>query len=137
MLKLYTDAAVKASTGRAGIGFVVSGNALYEQIAIPLEGNDWNNHLAEFEAIKQALNWIIEKGWNDQTVFLYSDSKTAVDAVHKEFAKQPLFQTYTEIILALLDQFPVCVTEWIPEKNNKGADNLARQALRKAEKGQL
>lgn len=135
MLKIYTDAAVKASTGRAGIGFVVTGDGTYEQVAVPLKGNDWNNHLAEFEAIERALNWIIEKDWNNQTVFLYSDSKTAVDALHKKFAKQPLFQTYTDTILTLLEQFPVCVTEWIPEKNNKGADNLARQALRKAEKG--
>ena len=31
----------------------------------------------------------------------------------------------------LAPQFPLLVLQWIPEAKNKGADNLARQGLRK------
>jgi ribonuclease HI len=38
---------------------------------------------------------------------------------------------HLEIILKLSHEFPSLFIEWIEEKNNKGADNLARQALQK------
>jgi len=135
MLKIYTDAAVKGNPGKAGIGFVLIGKERYEQLAFPLEGDQWNNHLAEMEAIKQALSWSVNEQLTDQLLFLYSDSKTAIEAINKKYAKNPQFQIYTEEILSLMEQFPAYVAEWIPEKDNKGADNLARQALRKAGSG--
>ncbi|WP_027108399.1 ribonuclease HI family protein [Lacticigenium naphthae] len=132
MLKVYTDAAVKQDLPVVGIGIVLSGEGeFHEQHArtLPIAAT---NHEAEFLAIIEALTLLVEKHYTDQLLFLYTDSKIAADSINKRYAKRSTFSNSLEKITTLMEHFPVVVTEWIPEKENQGADNLARQGLRKA-----
>lgn len=133
MLKLYTDAAVKGNPGLAGIGLVLAGNGLHEQLSIPLKG-EWNNHEAEWEALYIGIQWLMEHGKTDQLLSIYTDSKIVAESIQKNYAKRDSYKQQLERISPLLEEFPFTEISWIPEKKNKGADNLAKQGLRKAEK---
>lgn len=130
MLTIHTDAAVKGNPGPAGIGIVITGD-VYEQIAMPLEG-DWDNHTAEFEAILQALTYIKESGWAQQFIFLNSDSKAAVDALQQGRSKNPTYQHYVDQIYELEKDFSYITIDWKSERANRGADQMAKQGLQRA-----
>ncbi|PJH64055.1 RNase H family protein, partial [Salmonella enterica] len=70
----HTDAAVDIKTKKAGIGFVVIGKDVYEQLSFPL-GGLWDNHTAEWKAVNSALNWLLEQQYIDEMLFIYTDSK--------------------------------------------------------------
>lgn len=130
MLRLYVDAATKGNPGPSGGGIVIVGeDALHEQIHVPL--GECSNHEAEFKVFIKALQLVIEKQLNDQTILIYSDSKIVVQTIEKQHAKNPIFQSYLHLFQQLESSFPLLLTKWIPESQNKGADTLARQALQK------
>lgn len=131
MIRLYTDAAVSGNPGAAGVGLLIITDEGQNQITIPLE-DTWNNHHAEFQAVALGLSLLIEKGFTDEMVFCYTDSQIVAQSIEKSYVKDPIAKPYLEKILKLIDQFTLITTIWIPESKNKGADNLARQALQKA-----
>ena len=126
MLKVYTDAAT--NTQKSGGGILIISEK-QEQLAISLP--ETNNYQAELAVILHALTYLIDQKLNDQTILLYSDSKTAIKILDQGQTKNKLFQPYLSEFNELAPQFPLLVLQWIPEAKNKGADNLARQGLRK------
>lgn len=131
MLTIHTDAATKGNPGPSGIGFVITGENHYQQIAIPLEG-EYSNHEAEFIALIKGLTHIRKELPNTSILKIYSDSKIVVSAVEKNYVKNKQFNAYLTEIKYLLAELDLYLIEWVPDAKNKGADNLARQALRKA-----
>lgn len=126
MLKVYTDAAT--NTERSGGGILIISE---KQTQLAFSMTETNNHQAEFAVILRALHYLIDQGLNDQTILLHSDSKTAIKILDQGQTKNKLFQPYLSEFNELAPQFPLLVLQWIPESKNKGADNLARQGLRK------
>lgn len=126
MLKVYTDAAT--NTEKSGGGILIISE---KQTQLAFSMTETNNHQAEFAVILHALHYLIDQGLNDQTIFLHSDSKTAIKILDQGQTKNKLFQPYLSEFNELAPQFPLLVLQWIPENKNKGADNLARQGLRK------
>ncbi|EOI00558.1 cell wall enzyme ebsB [Enterococcus moraviensis ATCC BAA-383] len=129
MLRMYVDAATKGNPGPSGGGIVIVGDKLHEQIHVPL--GECSNHEAEFKVFIKALQLLIEKQLNDQTILIHSDSKIVVQTIEKQHAKNPLFQPYLHAFQQLENKFPLLLVKWLPESQNKGADALARQALQK------
>ncbi|MBO0450677.1 ribonuclease HI family protein [Candidatus Enterococcus murrayae] len=127
MLKVYTDAATNLE--KSGGGILIISEEQQQQLSIPIAEN--NNHQAELAVILYALRYLIDHKLNDHTVLLYSDSKTAIKILDQGQTKNKLFQPYLSEFNELASQFPLLVLQWIPEAKNKGADNLARQCLRK------
>ena len=130
MIKMYTDASTKNNPGPSGVGIVISTDARYEQLSIALE-NEMSNHEAEFEALIKGLNYLIEHKLTDETLMMYTDSKILASAIKKNYVKNDIFRVYLTRIQEKLKHFPLFFIHWIPESQNKGADNLARQALQK------
>ena len=126
MLKVYTDAAT--NTEKSGDGILIISE---EQKQVSISLTETNNHQAELAVILYALNYLIDHKLNDQTILLYSDSKTAIKILDQRQTKNKLFLPYLSEFNELASQFPLLVLQWIPEAKNKGADNLARQGLRK------
>jgi ribonuclease HI len=108
MIKIFIDAATNQTTNTSagGMLFLRDGQQLQKHVPLLAE----TNNEAEFEM---------------------TDSKIVMESLHKEYAKDSRFKVHLEIILKLSHEFPSLFIEWIEEKNNKGADNLARQALQK------
>lgn len=131
MIKMYTDAAVKIDTKKVGIGVLaLVGNKQF-QLTYPLN-EEWDNHQAEFIAVIYGLKWLIQNNYTNEMVFCFTDSQIVAQSIKKQYAKNNIFQRFINDILKLMDNFSYITIEWIPESQNKGADNLARQALYKA-----
>ncbi len=130
MIRIYTDAAVKGNPGPVGIGIVIVRNNEQTQLSIPLD-DKLDNHQAEFQAVIQGLKWLIQKNWTNELTFCYTDSQIVAQSIEKEYAKDIYFQNSVTEILSLMRSFSYISIDWIPESENKGADNLAKQALNK------
>ncbi|MBF2489547.1 ribonuclease HI family protein [Listeria marthii] len=126
-MEVFVDGASAGNPGPSGAGIVLKADGIYEQLAVPLE--IMTNHEAEFIAIKLGLEEALKK----QATFirLYSDSKVAIEAIHKRHAKNPLFKPHLETILEMADSLELFFAEWRNVSQNKQADQLARQAIKK------
>lgn len=129
MLRMYVDAATKGNPGPSAGGIVILGESRHEQLHIPL-GN-CSNHEAEFRIFIHSLTYVLNKKLMDQTILVHSDSKIVVQTIEKNFTKNPLFRPYLTEYQKLAPLFSLLLVKWIPENQNKGADTLAKQALKK------
>ncbi len=128
MIRVRTDAAVNGNPGKVGIGIEI----LYQkQQFLFKECSDqlMDNHQAELWAIYRALMILQEKEWHQEVIFLNSDSKFAMMAIEKNYTKQVAYQEFLKEVQKERKNFLQLFLEWIPEKENRGADQLARQAL--------
>ncbi len=131
MIKAYIDASVKGDPGAAGAGILLVNSKGQQQHAFPLIGQ-YSNHQAEFAAFTALLELLLQEDCTQETVMVYSDSKVLVSTVDKNYTANPDFLSYLQEIQIKLPQFKLLILQWIPEAKNKGADNLARQGLKKA-----
>ena len=128
MIRVRTDAAVNGNPGKVGIGIEI----LYEKQQYLFKENPdqlMDNHQAELWAIYRALMILQEKEWHQEVIFLNSDSKFAMMAIEKNYTKQVAYQEFLKKVQKERKNFLQLFLEWIPEKENRGADQLARQAL--------
>lgn len=130
MLKVFIDAATKGNPGLSGAGIVLIDAGKQTQISAPLP--IMSNHEAEFASLILALEKLIEREKNNQSILLYTDSKVVAQTIDKNFTNNEDFSPYLHRFNLLERKFPLLVVQWIPEAQNKGADNLARQGLQKA-----
>ena len=128
MIRVRTDAAVNGNPGKVGIGIEIlhqKQQFLFKENADQL----MDNHQAELWAIYRALLILHKKEWQHEIIFLNSDSKFAMMAIEKNYTKQIAYQEILKKVQEERKKFPQLFLEWIPEKENRGADQLARQAL--------
>ena len=128
LIKLFVDGAATGKEGYAAIGILIVEDGVQEQIGLPLEGR-MDNHRAEFEALLHGLRHLKAQNKQDQLIFCYTDSKLVAESIRKKYTKKTEHKLYLEVTLQELAAFTNFYLEWIPEKENKGADNLAKKAL--------
>ena len=128
MIKVYTDAAVNGNPGDVGLGVLVLKDGEQIPFKIPVE-EKMDNHLAEFTAIDWALGWLLEEGLQEELIFMHTDSKVTADAISKRYTKKEANRIVLKEIQNKLKDFSQLFVKWIPENENRGADQLARQAL--------
>ena len=128
MIKVFTDAAVNGNPGDVGLGVLVLKDGEQLPFKISVE-EKMDNHLAEFTAIYWALEWLLKEGMQEELIFMHTDSKVAADAIAKNYTKKEANRLVLKEIHQTLKHFPQLFVKWIPESENRGADQLARQAL--------
>ena len=128
MIKVYTDAAVNGNPGDVGLGVLVLKDGEQKPFKISVE-EKMDNHLAEFTAIDWALGWLLEEGLQEKLIFMHTDSKVTADAISKRYTKKEANRIVLKEIQNKLKDFSQLFVKWIPESENRGADQLARQAL--------
>lgn len=128
MLRTYIDGASNPRVRQAAVGILLLEDGQQRQIGEQLEAF-CDNHEAELLALKRLLELLLEDGKFEDTILCHSDSKMLVNAVHKRYSKS--YDSTLQEVLSLLDRFPNLYLKWIPEKENRGADQLARNALMK------
>ncbi|MBE6172954.1 ribonuclease HI family protein [Enterococcus mundtii] len=129
MLKVYIDASTKGNPGPSGGGILIVADQQQEQLSIPLSFG--SNHQAEFEVFLKTLEILKNRQMTEEIILCYSDSKVLVSTIDKNHTNNKDFLPYLEKIQSLLKDFSMLILQWVPESKNKGADNLARQALQK------
>lgn len=130
MIKAYIDASTKGNPGPSGGGILLLKDQTQQQLHFPLPV--LTNHQAEFAVLERLLEQLLQEEQVTETIMVYSDSKVLVSTIDKNHTNNPDFQDYLIRIQSLLSHFPLLILQWIPEKQNKGADHLARQGLQKA-----
>ena len=128
MIKVFTDAAVNGNPGDVGLGVLVLKDGEQKPFKISVE-EKMDNHLAEFTAIDWALGWLLEEGLQEKLIFMHTDSKVTADAISKRYTKKEANRIVLKEIQNKLKDFSQLFVKWIPESENRGADQLARQAL--------
>ena len=128
MIKVFTDAAVNGNPGDVGLGVLVIKDGEQKPFKISVE-EKMDNHLAEFTAINWALGWLLEEGLQEELIFMHTDSKVTADAISKRYTKKEANRIVLKEIQNKLKDFSQLFVKWIPESENRGADQLARQAL--------
>ncbi|MER1985343.1 MAG: ribonuclease HI family protein [Solibacillus sp.] len=127
MLEVYIDGASAGNPGPSGIGIFMKGEGLHEKISLRIP--DTNNHIAEFTALVKGLEYARDTG--SSFISMRSDSKIVVSSIEKAYVKNEEYKPYLEQALALIEQFDLFFIKWIPDKENKAADALARAAIQK------
>jgi ribonuclease HI len=129
MLRIYVDAATKGNPGPSGGGIVYVTEQGHQHLHVDL--GIVSNHEAEFRVLLSALKKAQAQQDHLQTVIVYSDSKLVAGTIEKNYTNNPSFQPYLKAFQELEPAFTLLMVKWVPESQNKGADQLARQALKK------
>lgn len=127
MLEVYIDGASAGNPGLSGIGIFMKGEGIHEKISEIIAPT--NNHIAEFTALVRGLE--LAKATGTSFVSVRSDSKIVVTSIDKAYVKNEEYKPFLEQALTLAEQFDLFFIKWIPDKENKAADALARQAIYK------
>lgn len=130
MLEIYIDGASAGNPGPSGIGIFIKGEG--HLIKISEHIGECDNHRAEFHACIRALQEAILL--ESSIISLRSDSKIVVSSIEKRYVKNEQYKPLLDKILQLADQFELFFVKWIPDKENRAADALAREAIIKKSK---
>ncbi|MFD1357743.1 reverse transcriptase-like protein [Fictibacillus halophilus] len=126
MIEVYIDGASAGDPGLSGAGvYVKVGDGTTQSYRFPL-GN-MSNHEAEFQALLRGLELCVENNW--RIVSFRTDSQAVESAIDKRYAKDKRYTVLLEKALSLADQLDLFFIKWIPSKQNKAADELARKAI--------
>lgn len=126
MIEVYIDGASAGNPGLSGAGVFINNNGKVESYSMPIGILD--NHAAEFHALITALEICLDKGYN--IISIRSDSTAVVNAVEKEFIRNSKYSFLLDRALQLSRRFDLFFIKWIPSKENRNADELARKAIR-------
>jgi ribonuclease HI len=126
LIEVYIDGASAGDPGMSGAGiYVKTGDGRTHSYRFPL--GSMSNHEAEYIALIHGLELCIQNNW--KIVSFRTDSQAVEGAVEKRYAKDKRYVHYLEKALSLADQLDLFFIKWIPSKQNKRADELARQAI--------
>ncbi len=127
MIKVYIDGASAGDPGLSGAGIFINDHGIVQYHSIPL--GMMSNHEAEFMALIKSLQICLDNNYS--IISVRSDSTAVVGAIEKEYVRHEKYRPYLSKALQLCAQFDLFFIKWIPSKENKKADELARQAIRK------
>jgi ribonuclease HI len=129
-LEIYIDGASKGNPGPAGVGVVISrGEEVLKNISEYI-GTATNN-IAEYRALIAALRAATDL--KAVSVKIYTDSQLLYRQMKKEYrVKDPHIAVLYQQALSFMRNFEEITLEHIPRENNRGADKLATQAVKKA-----
>ncbi|GIN70114.1 ribonuclease H [Bacillus sp. J14TS2] len=125
MLEVYIDGASAGNPGPSGAGIFIKNEGSTESYSFPL--GEMENHEAEFHALLKALEICVKEGAS--IVSVRSDSSAVVQAVERQFVRNKKYQPFLSEILHTITEFDLFFIKWIPSKENKQADLLARKAI--------
>ncbi|MFD1707204.1 reverse transcriptase-like protein [Siminovitchia sediminis] len=126
MIEVYIDAASAGNPGPSGAGIYIKYNGQADTYSIPL--GSLTNHEAEFWALIKALE--ICHQHSSAIISVRSDSTLVVNALEKEFVRNPTYIPLLEKAVELSKTFELFFIKWIPSKENRKADELAKKAIR-------
>jgi len=129
MIKINIDASTHPKYKKSVGCFIIKQDETTTVETFSLDATD--NHTAEFQTLLNTLEYCLEKQFQDELIFIYSDSKIVVNSFNKHYVKNAEFDIYLEKILSLSSEFSLLSIEWVPENQNKQADHHAKRALQK------
>ena len=129
-IEIYIDGASKGNPGPSGIGVVICQDAQTIKNISSYIGNTTNN-AAEYTALIYGL----QEGLilNAERIKINTDSQLLYRQINKVYkTKNPNILGLYNQAVHLMSAFKEVSIKHIPRENNRGADKLATQAVKKA-----
>lgn len=131
MIQLYIDAAFRPNTHECGIGIIIHDEKEHQVQHKLYISHVIDNHQAEFIALWLGLKVIDAERLKDDFILIFSDSQIVVDSIEKRYVKQEIYKGWLQLILQELAATKDFFIKRSHEKNNRGVDQIAKQALNK------
>ncbi|RYL90344.1 reverse transcriptase-like protein [Sporolactobacillus sp. THM7-4] len=128
MIEVFFDGAASGNPGLAGGGLYINMGGQKEVRRTFFLGTLENNHEAEFAALVASLRYCLDNGF--RSVSFRTDSQLVDQALAKRYVRKEVYAQYLREALELIDQFDLFFCKWIPDRQNRNADVLARKAIR-------
>jgi ribonuclease HI len=122
--------------GTACYGYVIrrQGKVLSLGSGVAGTGKGMTNNVAEYNALISAIGKIEELGLERDRIIVKSDSNLLVHQMKGDWqVKAPLLIPLHRKAMTLTENLEISF-EWVPREKNEEADELAREAYRKASK---
>lgn len=131
MTLAYIDAAASTHPKLAAGAVVFKEEGKSTEYTIFL--GEMDNHEAEWAALLFAVEKAVENGL--RSLIVHTDSKVISDSFERQSVRNPTFKEYYDKISGQLGFFQLFLVSWMPRKENRRADELAKETLYKHRKG--
>ncbi len=99
------------------------------------EGPEMSNNRAEYQALREVLQWLLDNSLSEENISVTSDSSLLVNQMQGKWkVKGGLFFTAYKESKQLTQRFPNLRFNWIQREENEEADILARNAYKESMK---
>lgn len=89
-----------------------------------------SNNVAEYRGLITVLYFLIGKGWKNEKITIYGDSKLVIEQMSGNWGiKSGLYYDHAIKAAELVALFPEIKFQWIPREKNTKADDLSKAAL--------
>lgn len=117
--------------GNMGFGTLIvdlgSGETIYEGSGFSPASPLNSNNVAEYLALIQGFEWLIENGLQNSKIKVLGDSQLVIKQMSGEWpAKKGLYVPHYQRAIKLRIKFPNITFNWIPRNENAGADKLSK-----------
>jgi ribonuclease HI len=137
VLRVFIDGTVEPVNpgGVGAVGIVVyRGNVRILQMGkVVGKGTEMSNNRAEYEALREVLQWLLDNSLSEENISVNSDSSLLVNQMQGKWKVNGglFFTTYKES-KQLAQRFPNLRFNWIQREENEEADLLARNAYKES-----
>jgi ribonuclease HI len=108
-----------------GTALVAKGHGVFAR------GKDANSSIAEYLALIEGMEALLDMGVSGEPVEIYGDAKGIIDQmVGKSGVNSPCIRPLYRRATKLADRFIKLRWKWTPRKLNREADQLTRRAMR-------
>ncbi|MCJ7770683.1 ribonuclease HI family protein [Candidatus Bathyarchaeota archaeon] len=140
MLRVFIDGSVEPTNpgGVGAVGIVVykDGMRILRMGKVVGEGPTMSNNRAEYEALKEVLQWLLDQDLSVESISVNSDSSLLVYQMQGRWkVKGGIFLTAHNESKQLAKQFRDLSFHWVPREENEEADLLARNAYKEYKEG--
>jgi ribonuclease HI len=131
MIKMWFDGAFDAHTGNMGLGIIIEndGHNIYNKslaIRKRVFGKETSNNVAEYLALLNGLNFLIERKLEKSGIVVYGDSQLVIKQMNKDWGiKEGVYKPYAKEAYQLTWKFRNLKFIWLPREQNSAADALS------------
>jgi ribonuclease HI len=139
VLRVFIDGTVEpvnpGGVGAVGIIVYRDNARILRMGKIIGEGPTMSNNRAEYEALREALQWLLDNDLSEENISFNSDSNLLVNQMQGKWkVKGGLFVSAYNESKRLTQRFHNLSFNWIRRENNEEADLLARNAYKEYKK---
>jgi ribonuclease HI len=130
-LKVFFDGSCEPKNpgGVAGYGFCFydeKNNEIFSDSGIECSGENATNNIAEWAAIKHALEYLEKNNWNGE-LEIYGDSQLVIYQLTGKYkVKKETLKPYHESCMEMLSKYK-WLANWIPREKNEKCDSLSKK----------
>lgn len=134
MIKAYIDGACEPINPCGNMGFGVyieeDGKEIYSWSGFVPANNENSNNVAEYIALENCLDYLLENGLQDELININTDSMLVCQQMNKRWKiKSGRYYPYAISCFEKVRHFNNLLIKWIPREQNTIADELSKSHI--------